>query len=145
MVSTGRKPQSLSVCKADELQPPEAKAMPVCLSWQLCHTGLLFPWGTAKSQWPLVSMGPCTVTMVVSYWILGSMTPRCVKLASIWGSIVSQWSIASMRPCRVTGVSLVPQYHNGSLVPWELTMSEGSPWFHDALQSPFIQQGLKVS
>ena len=50
-----------------------------------------------------------------------------------------------MSPCSVTGLSLVLQYHNGPLVPRELTMAEGSPWFHEALQSPWIQRGLKVS
>ena len=62
-----------------------------------------------------------------------------------WGSTVSHWSLVSIIPCSVTGLSLVLQYHNGPLVPWGLTMAEGSPWFHEALQSPLIQRGLKVS
>ena len=60
-----------------------------------------------------------------------------------WGSTVSHWSLVSMSPCSVTRLSLVLQYHNGPLVPWGLTMAEGSPWFHEALQSPLIQQASK--
>ena len=54
----------------------------------------------------LVSMGPCSVTMVVSSWILGSMRPSWVTLDSCFHG--------------------APQCHTGPLFPCSLAVSQGS-------------------
>ena len=59
-------------------------------------------------------MGSCSVMMVVSYWIFGSMRPSCVTLASCFHG--------------------APQCHTGPLFPWALAVSECFPWFHGAAQ-----------
>ena len=62
----------------------------------------------------LGSMGPCSVTMAVSYWFLGSVRPSCVTVVSCFHG--------------------APQCHNEPLFPSCFAVSECFLWVHGTAQ-----------
>ena len=82
------------------------------------------------SQYPFGSMGPLGVMKSLGY-----LSPT-----------VSQWCLGSMRSHSSAMLSLVPQCHNGLLVPRSTTVSNMFPSFHESLRSstgPWIPWSLQ--
>ena len=135
-----------------------------------CHNVLL---ASAVSQWPLVSMRPCRVTMALwfhgphsvtmvsmipwglampqwSPWIHGALQDHHGPVAAR-GPVMQQWPLGSTKPCCFT---LGPwdhgaqQCHNdvlGAMGTHTVTMA---PWIHGTPRchnGPFISPGPKVS